>query len=145
MSGFTMTVGNRRFIAKSVQRIVKNFCRWRDITVNGVNTIGTHWEVRSGGKTFGEVVFDGTFRPFSSTDRPPWSIVDDLLAENFKTDHEHSREYMAGVRAALEWRLMRSPMGCPFPAGSVEADAFVAGREKGTRIETGLEGPRGNA
>jgi hypothetical protein len=30
---------------------------------------------------------------------------------------------------------MRSPMGCPYPAGSTEADAFVAGREKGAKIE----------
>ena len=133
-----MAVGNKRFRAKSVQRIVRNFCRWRDMTISGINTIGTHWEVRSGGKQFGEIVFDGTFRPLNSPGRPPWNIVDDLLAEHFKTDHEHSREYMAGVRAALEWRLMRSPMGCPFSAGSVEADAFVAGREKGTKIEVTL-------
>ena len=135
MGGFVMAVGKRRFSAKSVERIVKNFCRWRDSTVNGVNTIGTHWEVREGGKPFGDVMFDGTFRPLNSPDRAPWVTVDDLLTSYFKADHDHSREYMAGVRAALEWRRMRAPMGCPFPAGSAEADAFVAGREKGMDIE----------
>jgi hypothetical protein len=135
MGGFVMTVGRKRFSAKSVERIVKNFESWRDSNVNSVNTIGTHWEVRKDGKRFGEVIFDGRFRPLNSTDRPPWKMVDDLLAEGFRTDHQRSPQYMAGVRAALEWRLMRSPMGCPFPAGSVEADAFVAGIERGIEIE----------
>ena len=81
-----MTVGRKRFSAKSVERIVKNFESWRDSNVNGVNTIGTHWEVRKDGKRFGEVTFDGRFRPLDSTDRPPWKMVDDAIAEGFRTE-----------------------------------------------------------
>ena len=135
MGGFVMNVGGKRFSAKSVERIVKNFESWRDSSVNTINTIGTHWEVRKDGRPFGHVIFDGRFRPLNLTDRPPWKIVTDLLAETFRTHHQHSPQYMGGVRAALEWRLMRCPMGCPFPAGSVEADAFVAGIERGIQIE----------
>lgn len=140
MGGFTMTVGSKkRFSAKSIERIVKNFCRWRDSTVNGINTIGTHWGVRTGGKLCGEVMYDGTFFPLESPNRRPWDILEDLLAERFRTNNGHSAEYMAGVRAALERRLFRSPMGCPFPVGSVQADAFVAGLEEGRRLGVGIK------
>ncbi len=131
MGSFTMYVGNRRFSAKSVERIVKNFCKWRDNTVSRVNTIGTHWQVRSGGKPVGEIMFDGTFRRLDSRDRHPGNVVDELLSEAFRADPERSKEYMAGMRAALEWQFMRSPLACPYQAGSAAADAFVAGREKG--------------
>ncbi len=134
MGVFVMTVGTKRFCAKSIDRIAKNFCRWRDRTVEGINTIGTHWGIRNGGKLCGELMYDGTFCPLDSSDRRPWNIVEDMLAERFRTSNGHSAEYKAGVRAALEWRLMRSPMGCPFPSGSVQADAFVAGLEEGRTL-----------
>ena len=131
---FTMTIGKIRFRAKSIERIVENFRRWRDSTINGTNTIGTHWSVRTGGIVCGEILYDGTYRPKDSPERPPWVIVEELLAKSFLSSNGKSQEYKAGVRARLEWQFMRSPMECPHPQGSAQADAYVAGLEEGERL-----------
>jgi hypothetical protein len=143
MSVYSMCVGTKRFDAKTIDRIAGNFLRWRDRTVQGINTIGTHWPIRCGGKLCGELMYDGKFWPADTADRRPCDIVEDMLAERFGARNAHSPEYRAGVRVALEWRLMRSPMGCPYPLGSVQADAFAAGLEEGRRISAGYEEPSG--
>lgn len=137
-----MCVGTKKFAAKTIERIAGNFLRWRDRTVQDVNTIGTHWPVRCGGKLCGELTYDGRFWPADTRGRRPCDIVADMLAERFGATIAHSAEYRAGVRAALEWRLMRSPMGCPYAVGSVQADAFSAGVEEGRRISAGLGEPK---
>ena len=141
MALFTMTVGVKRFDAKTVDRVSKNFCRWRDRVVSGINTIGTHWYIRRGGQLCGEMTYDGRFWPRSCGTRRPFDIVDDTLAERFGPSNARSVEYRTGVRVALEWRLMRSPMGCPYPFGSVQADAFEAGLSEGLRISVGMDAP----
>jgi hypothetical protein len=137
-----MLVGTRRFAAKSIDRIAGNFLRWRDRTAHGINTIGTHWPIRCGGKLCGELMYDGKFWPANTADRRPCDIVEDMLAERFVADNANSQEYRAGVRVALEWRFMRVPMGCPYSLGSVQADAFAAGLEEGRRISAGFANPR---
>lgn len=138
MSLLQMRIGSKKFEAKTTDRISENFRRWRDQLNEPVNTIGTHWTIRRGGKRCGELTYDGQFWPADSDEERPWQIVEDVLAERFRTHQAHSREYQAGARAALEWVLMRSPMGCPYPAGSVEADAFVAGLDEGQRLSSAL-------
>jgi hypothetical protein len=128
----------KRFDAKTPEQISRNFLRWRDRTIQGVNTIGTHWPVRTRGRICGELMYDGSYWPANTRDPRPCDIVDDALAERFRTLSAHSDEYKAGVRAALEWRVMRAPMGCPYPLGSVYADAFVYGLEEGRRLSVGL-------
>lgn len=139
MSLLQMRVGSlKKFEAKTTERIAENFRRWRDQRSAPVNTIGTHWTIRRGGTRCGELTYDGHFWPADATERRPWHIVDDVLAEGFSTQQAHSREYQAGARAALEWILMRAPMGCPYAAGSVEADAFFAGLDEGRRLSRTL-------
>lgn len=128
---FTMTVGNKRFCAKTIDRIVENFCRWRDSTVNGSRPVGTHWSVRTRGKVCGDITYDGTFCPKDSPERPPWIIVEELLAKkSLSRAMGKSQEYKAGLRAALEWQYMRAPLDGPHAQGSAQADAYIAGVEE---------------
>ena len=110
---FTMIVGNKRFCAKTIDRIVENFCRWRDSTVNGSKPVGTHWSVRTRGKVCGDITYNGTYWPKDSPERPPWIIVEELFAKkSLSRAMGKSQEYKAGLRAALEWQYMRSPLEC---------------------------------
>jgi hypothetical protein len=139
MGVYTMWVGPKRFDAKTIERIAKNFLRWRDLTVNGINNIGTHWPIRCDGKLCGELMYDGTFWPADTPDKRPCDVIEDMLAEGLGAGDPRSTEYRAGVRVALEWALMRSPMGGPYPPGSTQADAFAAGRDEGRRLCAGLQ------
>ena len=128
---FTMTVGNKRFCAKTIDRIVENFCRWRDSTVNGSRPVGTHWSVRTRGKVCGDITYDGTYWPKDSPERPPWIVVEELFAKkSLSRARGKSQEYKAGLRAALEWQYMRSPLECPHAQGSAQADAYIGGVEE---------------
>lgn len=139
--GYIMWVGTKRFDAKTIDRIAKNFLRWRNKTVLGINTIGTHWPVKCSGEVCGELMYDGAFWPAEAPGRRPCEVVEDVLAQRFGATNAHSPEYRAGVRVALEWTLMRSPMGCPYSSGSVEADAFASGLNEGRKLSVGLQHP----
>ena len=128
---FTMTVGNKRFCAKTIDRIVENFCRWRDSKANGDRPVGTHWSVRTRGKVCGYITYDGAYCSKDSSERPPWIIVEELLAKrSLSRAMGKSPEYKAGLRAALEWQYMRSPLECHHAQGSAQADAYIAGVEE---------------
>jgi hypothetical protein len=131
---FTMIVGKKRFYAKSIERITKNFARWRDSGLANVNELGTHWEVRCAGILCGHVTYDGNFWPHNVIGMRPWKVVDEFMAETFAVLDSHSAEYRDGVRAALEWRLLRIPRHCPHPTGTAQADAYVAGFNFGERV-----------
>jgi len=126
----------KKFEAKSVALIAKNFLQWRNRTFSmfGVNTIGTHWPIRYGGRVVGELTYDGAFWPDGKPGRRPCDIVEDILAQRFTIGDTHSPEYRAGVRVALEWRLMRAPMGSPYESGTAQADAFILGLEEGRKL-----------
>jgi hypothetical protein len=139
---FTMTIGTKRFCAKTIDRIIQNFCRWRDSRAGGSKLDGTHWKVMERGRVCGEITYDGTYCPRNSPERPPWVIVEELLAKKgVSRAMGKSPEFKAGLRAALEWQYMRSPLECPYPQGSPQADAYLAGLEEilGVLDSAGLE------
>lgn len=150
MSTFVMRVGTqkkKKFQAKTVDLLAINYRRWRDRTISmfAVNTIGTHWPVRYAGRLFGELTYDGKFWPADTPEQRPCDVVHDILAQRFTIRDTHSVEYREGVRVALEWRLMRAPMGCPYASGTVQADAFLAGIAEGRMLpmETPVATPDG--
>ena len=139
---FTMSVGTKRFCAKTIDRIVANFCRWRDSKTGGSKLDGTHWRVTEHGKVCGAISYAGTYYPKDSRERPPWVIVEELVAKKgLSRAMGKSPEYKAGLRAALEWQYMRSPLECPHVQGSAQADAYIAGVEEmlGPLDSAGLE------
>ena len=142
MSLFIMRIGPKRFEAKSVEFIAKNFKLWRDSTFSmfGANTIGTHWPIRHAGREYGELTYDGRFWPADTVGRRPYDVVEAILARRFMICETHNAryrdnpEYRVGVQVALEWRFMRAPMGTPYPPGTDQAAAFLAGLEEGHNL-----------
>lgn len=62
-------------------------------------------------------------------------LADQLLDAAFSVPRDpRSSQYKAGARAALAFRTEEIPIPQPYPAGSVEADAFSAGIEEGHAI-----------
>ena len=62
-------------------------------------------------------------------------LADQLLNAAFNVPRDpRSSQYKAGARAALVFRTEETPIPRPYPAGSVEADAFTAGIEEGHAI-----------
>ena len=62
-------------------------------------------------------------------------LADQLLDAAFNVPRDpRSSQYKAGARAALVFRTEEPPIPRPYPAGSVEADAFTAGIEEGHAI-----------
>lgn len=62
-------------------------------------------------------------------------LADQLLDAAFSAPRDpRSSQYKAGARAALVFRTEETPIPQPYPAGSVEADAFSAGIEEGHAI-----------
>lgn len=81
-------------------------------------------------------------------DACPAAVVDRLMAQAFdRSRHRDPRsaEYRWGVRAALDFRLLRHPLSCPFDIGTCQADAWFAGVEEGHshwRRYTELQSPQ---
>jgi hypothetical protein len=147
MSIFIMRIRQKKFEAKSVDLIAKNFRLWRDSTFSmfGVNALGTHWPIRYAGREYGELTYDGRFWPAGTVGSRPYDVVEEILAQRFmigdthNTGYRENPEYRAGVRVALEWRFMRAPMGVPYPPGTDQAAAFLAGLAEGHNLPVDLE------
>jgi hypothetical protein len=139
---FTMSVGTKRFAAKTIERVVENFCRWRDSGASARKLDGTHWRVKEHGKVCGAITYAGTYYSKDSSERPPWVIVEEVVAKKgLSRAMGKSQEYKAGLRAALEWQYMRAPLECPHTQGTAQADAYIAGVEEvlGPLDAAGLE------
>lgn len=65
---------------------------------------------------------------------------DSLFAAAFDRPRDpRSPEYKAGVRAALEYRLNKTPIRHSYPPASAASDAYHAGIEEGHSIWRGLQ------
>ena len=73
-------------------------------------------------------------------------LADQLLDAAFSVLRDpRSSQYKAGARAALAFRTEETPVPQPYPAGSVEADAFSAGIEEGHAIWRRVQAAAGAA
>ncbi|MGK5053587.1 hypothetical protein [Janthinobacterium sp. RB2P8] len=73
-------------------------------------------------------------------------LADQLLDAAFSVPRDpRSSQYKAGARAALVFRTEETPIPQPYPAGSVEADAFSAGIEEGHAIWRRVQAAAGAA
>ena len=61
--------------------------------------------------------------------------VDEIMAEEFANPLARlSREYKAGFRAGLEWRINGKEPFFPYPSATARADAFFFGLIDGHKI-----------
>jgi hypothetical protein len=65
----------------------------------------------------------------------PHAKVEALMRQAFGRPRDpRSVEYKAGVRAALEFRLLRQSLVCAYKQGTAGSDAFYSGVDEGNAI-----------
>jgi hypothetical protein len=65
----------------------------------------------------------------------PHAKVEALMRQAFGLPRDpRSAEYKAGVRSALEFRLVRQPLVSPYKQGTAGSDAFYSGVDEGNAI-----------
>jgi len=66
---------------------------------------------------------------------PGMSAVEQMVREErIRPRYTRSAEYEAGVRAALEYRVNRARIHCPYDVATAQTDAFIAGCDEGHAI-----------